>query len=121
VSDCEDEVPATAAAPNDRLDELEAVVFVVAFVAVVAVLAVVAGVVTVAVVAVFPVAVLPVAVLDVAAMQPVSTSMLVTLTVPASLRARRAGCGRGRRGAGGRAVGMTAPCGRAWDQHRRGR
>jgi hypothetical protein len=121
VSDCEDDVPATAAAPNDRSVELDAVVVVVALVAVVAVLAVVAGVVTVAVVAVLPAPVLAVEVFVVAAMQPVSTSMLVTLTVPANLRARRAGCGRGRRGAGGGAVGMTAPCGRAWDQHRRGR
>jgi hypothetical protein len=62
-----------------------------------------------------------VAVFVAAAMQPVSTSMLVMLTAPAILRARRAGCGRGRRGVGGRAVGMTAPSGRTWDQHRRGR
>jgi hypothetical protein len=38
-----------------------------------------------------------VAVLPAAAMQPVSTSMPATLTEPASVRARRAGCGCFRR------------------------
>jgi uncharacterized membrane protein len=109
VSDCEDVVPAAAAVPADRLVELESLGAVVAVVAAAAVLAVAAVVADVAVVAV----------LVVAAMQPVSTSMLVMLTAPAILRARCAGCGRGRRGAGGRVVAsMTAPSGRAWDQHR---
>ena len=52
------------------------------------------------------------------AMQPVSSTMPLTLTVPAILRARCAGCGRRRRGAGGGAGRMFTPFDRASDQRR---
>jgi hypothetical protein len=57
----------------------------------------------------------------VATMQPVSPIMLAMLRAPAILRARRAGCGRGRRGVGGLVVVMAAPFDRKQHDHRAGR
>jgi hypothetical protein len=98
VSDCAEVEPATAVAVIER----EVVGVVVVVVTAVPLVPVVVGV----------VAALLEAVLPVAAMQPVSRIMPATLTVPARLRARWAGCGRRRRGAGGDAVRMLAPFGR---------
>jgi hypothetical protein len=91
-------------------------------VVVVGVGAVVANVPVEAVADVVPGVVTEVAVVDEAlwatAMQPVSSTIPLTLTVPAILRARCAGCGRRPRVAGGGAGRMLTPFDRASDQHR---
>ena len=89
MTDWEDTVLATAATVADLLADAESSL---------ENSAVVAGVVAVVLVAALAIAEdVPVDVLVVAAMQPVNTKRPATLTAPASLRARRAGCGRRRR------------------------
>jgi hypothetical protein len=106
VSVCDETVPETAGVTvwlTDVESLLAAGGAVEAMVAVVPVVAVVFAVVPVVVAAV------PDEDLPATAIQPVSSTMPATLTVPAILRARRAGCGRGRRRAGGLDAVMAGP------------
>ncbi len=112
VTDCEETAPGTAVAVTVRSTEVEVAVVGVAVVVEVAVLVEVAPATVAEVFDAVPVVaavVVPDDDLPATAMHPVRTTIPATLTEPAILRARCAGWGRRRRGAGGGAVRMLTP------------